>query len=130
MEEISYVNYSSTVKSQKRREGLRGIVSYFIFLLPMIIVCSVFVSVAVVHLYVRNQIIQYSYLVPLENKKQKMLLDENKSLKSQYSVLISPSRIEKYAIEKLNMRYPEPKDIIEIENKTIDKSKKYIGQTR
>ncbi|MGC8927335.1 MAG: cell division protein FtsL [Myxococcota bacterium] len=130
MEEISYVNYSSTVKRQQRRDGFKGVISYFLFLLPMMIICAIFVSVAIVHLYIRNQVIQYSYLVPIENKKQRMLLDENKMLKSQYSVLISPSRIEKYAIEKLNMKYPEPKDIIEVEYKPSDKGKNYIGQTR
>ncbi|GEM_PF-2565237 len=130
MEEISYVNYSSIVKNQKRRDGIRGFISYFIFLLPMIILCGTLVTSAVIYLYVRNQIIQYSYLVPAENKKQKMLLEENKALKSDYSRLISPSRITKYAVEKLNMRYPESRDIIEIDKSSLEKSKNYIGQTR
>ncbi|MCX7957786.1 MAG: cell division protein FtsL [Deltaproteobacteria bacterium] len=130
MKEISYISYSSTVKSQKRREGIKGFISYLFFLLPMLIVCGIFVTVAVVHLYVRNQVLKYSYIVPAENKKQKMLLDENKALKSQYSVLIAPARIEKYATEKLNMRYPLSDEIIEIKKDVTEKANGFIGQKR
>jgi len=99
---------------------------FALFLLPMIIVCSIFVTVAIAHLYVRNQVLKYSYLVPMENKKQKMLMDENKTLKSQFSVLASPGRIEKVAVERLNMRYPDSRDIIKVEEGFI---KNYIGQS-
>ncbi len=130
MEEISYISYSSTVKGQKKKEGIRGLASYWMFLLPMLIICLIFVTVSVVHLYVRNQVIKYSYIVPVENKKQKMLLDENKVLKSQFSVLISPARIEKYATEKLNMRYPVPGEIVEIRKGIDEKGNSFIGQTK
>lgn len=129
MEQISYINYSSTVKNQKKREGIRGIISFWFFLLPMIIVCGIFVTVSIIHLYMRNQIIKYSYDVPLENKKQKNLLEENKTLKSQLSLLLSPARIEKYANSKLNMRLPLKTEIIELKIKDSE-SENYIGYTR
>lgn len=130
MEKISYISYSSTLKKQKRGKGLKGFVSYWLFLLPIMIVCAIFVSVSIIHLYVRNEIIKYSYLVPQENNVQKKLLEENKSLKAQYSFLVSPARIEKYAIERLKMRYPTPQDIYEIKDMTLNKDESYIGQKR
>ncbi|MCX7944035.1 MAG: cell division protein FtsL [Deltaproteobacteria bacterium] len=130
MEEISYISYSSTVKNQRKSSGIKRLISFWLFLLPIMMLCCIFTTVAIVHLFVRNQIIKYSYSVPLENKKQKMLLDENNSLKSQLSLLISPYRIEKYAVEKLNMRYPTADDIIEISRGVSKDKGDYIGQTR
>jgi cell division protein FtsL len=126
MKEISYISYSSTVKGSKKNRLGSGMMSFIASIIPVVIVCAILVTAGVVHLYVRNQVLKYSYLVPQENRKQKLLIEENKSLKSQYSSLVSPARIEKYAIEKLNMRYPEPKDIIIVEESIV---KKYIGQS-
>ncbi len=130
MQEISYINYSSTVRNNRKGGGVKGFLYFLLNLMPILIFSGIFVSAALIHLYVRNQILRYSYEIPIENKTQRMLLDENKALKSQLSMLISPVKIEKYAIEKLRMRYPEPEEIIEISSKSEKKDDGYIGFTR
>lgn len=130
MEEISYVNYSSTVRGKRKGGGMRSSIAFLFSLLPVLVFCGIFVASALVHLYIRNQILKYSYEVPIENRTQKVLLEENKVLKSQLSALLSPAKIEKYAKERLHMRYPEPQEIIEMSGKTIKKENNYIGITR
>lgn len=130
MKEISYVNYSSTVRNNRKGGSIRSSIAFLFSLLPILVFCGIFVLSALVHLYIRNQILKYSYEIPVENRTQKVLLEENKALKSKLSALLSPAKIEKYAKERLRMRYPEPEEIIEIKGRIIKKENHYIGVTR
>lgn len=53
-------------------------------------------------------------IVELENKQEK-LIEENKKLVSDLSVLTSADRIEKFAVEELGMHKAETEDIVRIE---------------
>ena len=70
------------------------------------------VSLLVLFVWSRLEVINLGYRISQVDKTQKELLRVNRELKLETSSLKSPSRLEKIGRENLNLFPPEPKQIV------------------
>jgi len=78
-------------------------------------IAIVITAAALVHVWVRLQIIDLGYATAVEKQTQKKLAEKNSSLSIRLTELRSPGRIEKVARERLGMDFPKPSQVLEID---------------
>ena len=69
---------------------------------------------SLVYIWSRVQVVQIGYDIGELQRQQKDLKTDNQKLKMEISVLKSPERIEKLAVEKLKMVWPTPDQVFEL----------------
>ncbi len=83
-------------------------------LLRLLVLGTVIMLFSLFYIWSRVQVVQIGYDIGELQRQQKDLKVENQKLKMEISVLKSPERIEKLAIEKLNMIWPTPDQVYEL----------------
>ncbi|MBF0107484.1 MAG: cell division protein FtsL [Deltaproteobacteria bacterium] len=83
-------------------------------LIRLLLLGAFIVALSLFYIWSRIQIVQIGYELNDYTAEQQVLLNENKKLKMELSLMSSPQRIEKFAIEKLQMKAPGKDRIIEI----------------
>jgi len=84
------------------------------FFIRLLVLGVFIVSLSLFYIWSRVQIVQMGYEINEHKKEQQKLLEQNKMIKMELSLMKSPSRIEKYAQENLKMQMPDQRQIIEI----------------
>ena len=77
-------------------------------------VCLLTISIPAMLILYGLQAKKYKDLTKLERKQEK-LIEENKRIVSEISVLTNAERIEKIAVEELGMHKAEAEDIVRVE---------------
>lgn len=77
-----------------------------------VFIASVIMAVAIVYVWSHIHMTQLEYQIARELTNREQLIDEQKRLKLELATLKSPQRIESIAREKLQMTYPERKQVI------------------
>ena len=84
-------------------------------LVMRLLVLGVFtVILSLFYIWSRVQIVQMGYELNDYKLEQQQLIDENKKLQMELSVMTSPDRIKTYVQEKFNMTLPAADKIIEL----------------
>lgn len=94
----------NTVKKVKGGRGTKYSSLVYASLVVMVLV--------LVYVWCHVQITEVNYEMARAIKVREKLLEENGKLKVEIERLTSPSRVEEYAREKLNMDYPERDQVV------------------
>ena len=80
----------------------------------LLIVCSalILVGVALLHVWLRLQVVHMGYVLSTTSKLQHQLEQENRELKVELATLTSPDRLEAMARRRLGLRPPEKGQVI------------------
>jgi cell division protein FtsL len=76
------------------------------FLLPVVLGLGL-VAMALLHVWLRLQVIHLGYVLSTRSKLQSQLEQENRELKVELATLTSPGRLEAMARSRLGMTEPE-----------------------
>lgn len=104
--ELSAFNMKNSTKNGLKNVFVKISLCLFVLLIPCMLCLYAF------------QAKRYSELtmeIKELEKKQAMLIDENKKIVNEISVLSSADRIEKMAVEELGMHKAEAEDIVRVE---------------
>jgi cell division protein FtsL len=101
------------LRSQKRERlesAERGQRSQY----ALLIVCLVLglVGVALLHVWLRLQVVHMGYVLATTSKLQNQLEQENRELKVEMATLTSPDRLEAMSRRRLGLRPPEKGQVI------------------
>jgi len=77
-----------------------------------IFIVSLLLAVALIYVWSHIHMTELEYQLARELTTQEELLEEQKKLKLELATLKSPQRIESIAINKLQMSYPQRKQVI------------------
>ncbi|HTN72881.1 MAG TPA: cell division protein FtsL [Methylomirabilota bacterium] len=89
------------VRKQRRRQNLA---------VALLALC--FVGVALVHVWLRLQVVQMGYVLSTTSKLQSQLEQESRELKVELATLTSPDRLEAMARQRLGLTSPEKGQVI------------------
>jgi cell division protein FtsL len=95
----------SPIDRAARLERRRWLLRY-----AVIVLC--FVSVVLLHVWLRLQVVNEGYGLSATTKLQQRLEQEQRELKVEYATLTSPERIEVLARRRLGLRPPEKGQVI------------------
>lgn len=70
------------------------------------------VGVALLHVWLRLQVVQMGYVLSTTSKLQNQLEQENRELKVEFATLTSPDRLEAMSRRRLGLRPPEKGQVI------------------
>ncbi len=69
-------------------------------------------SLALAHVWSRNEVIQLGYVLSTTSKLQGQLEQENRELKLELATLTSPDRLQELARSRLGLREPEQGQVV------------------
>jgi cell division protein FtsL len=81
---------------------------------PYLLVVFVLMAVAIIYVWSHLKMTQLEYKVAEEMDRTAQLLDEQRKLRLEVATLKSPSRIEPFVKEQLQMSYPEANQVITV----------------
>lgn len=93
------------VKSAGRRQRPRHVMLIAFLVLGL-------VGVALLHVWLRLQVVQMGYVLSTTSKLQSQLEQENRELKVELATLTSPDRLEAMSRRRLGLRPPEKGQVI------------------
>ncbi len=96
----------------KSRSGPKRIKLKFLILFSLLTFFSI--AGSLFYVWSRIQVIQLGYEISNALKEERTLTEANKRLRLQIATLKSYARIEKFALEELNMSKPKPDQVIVI----------------
>jgi cell division protein FtsL len=70
------------------------------------------VGLALIHVWVRLQVLQMGYVLSTTSKLQSHLEQENRELKLELATLTSPERLQELARNRLGLREPEKNQVV------------------
>ena len=80
--------------------------------LGVVLLALCLVGVALLHVWLRLQVVQIGYALSTTNKLQNQLEQENRELKVELATLTSPDRLEAMARKRLGLTPPEKGQVI------------------
>lgn len=97
-----------------RRRGEEPFVSAtrWTVLLPALLLGLSLVGLALLHVWLRLQVIHLGYVLSTTSKVQSQLEQENRELKLELATLTSPDRLEEKARARLGLREPEKGQVV------------------
>ena len=96
-------------RQEKGRAGERDWIGNF---LATIFLVACLVSLALVHVWLRLQVIHLGYVLATTSKLQGQLEQVNRELKLELATLTSPDRLEELARSRLGLREPEQGQVV------------------
>ncbi len=96
-------------RQEKGRAGERDWIGNF---LATIFLVACLVSLALVHVWLRLQVIHLGYVLSTTSKLQGQLEQVNRELKLELATLTSPDRLEELARSRLGLREPEQGQVV------------------
>lgn len=81
-------------------------------LFPALLLGSSLVGLALLHVWLRLQVIHVGYVLSTTSKVQSQLEQENRELKLELATLTSPDRLEEKARVRLGLREPEKGQVV------------------
>jgi cell division protein FtsL len=93
------------VESAGRRQRPRQVILIAISALGL-------VGVALLHVWLRLQVVHMGYVLSTTSKLQNQLEQENRELKVEFATLTSPDRLEAMSRRRLGLRSPEKGQVI------------------
>lgn len=82
------------------------------FYLPALLLGLCLVCLALVHVWLRLQVVHLGYVLSTASKLQNQLEQENRELKVELATLTSPDRLDKVARTRLGLTDPEKGQIV------------------
>lgn len=80
--------------------------------LPTLLLGLMLLGLALVHVWLRLQVIQIGYVLSTTSKVQSQLEQENRELKLELATLTSPDRLEEKARTRLGLREPAKGQVV------------------
>ncbi len=101
------INVLTGVRPKRKGGRISKKTSRYIMLLILI-----FLSCCMIYIWSSSKKIQLGYEISKLKRKEAELLEINRELKLEISVLKSPQRLERIAKERFGLKHPEPDQII------------------
>jgi cell division protein FtsL len=96
-------------KQRVKRAGLQQRRRVF---LPAVLCGVCLVCLALLHVWLRLQVVHLGYVLSTTSKLQSQLEQENRELKLELATLSSPQRLEKMARARLGLKEPEKGQVV------------------
>jgi cell division protein FtsL len=93
------------VSRVSQKQGMRN---FFV----MVLVGLCFVSLALLQVWLRLQVVRLGYVLSTTTKLQKQLKQENRELRLELATLTSPEHLENMARQRLGLREPEKGQVV------------------
>ena len=101
-----------TLRSQRRRVESAGWLHRPRHVVLVVLSVLGLVGVALLHVWLRLQVVHMGYVLSTTSKLQNQLEQENRELKVEIATLTSPDRLEAMSRRRLGLRPPEKGQVI------------------
>jgi cell division protein FtsL len=105
-------NVKTSGPQKRERAATRGQYQHGRRVMTIAFFALVLVGVALLHVWLRLQVVHMGYVLATTSKLQNQLEQENRELKVELATLTSPDRLEAMARRRLGLRPPEKGQVI------------------